>query len=152
MKKINDILLKIGWIGFSLIAVLFSTCQALMLKYLTKKKMGPSQIIILSIIIFQIVLILTLIIINNKIKDYIPKYSAKYIFLVFVTGLFTFFTYYSFLKGIELAPNPGYPMAIQSISYVAVTIIACYYFKSEINKKKILGIVAIIVGLILMVF
>ena len=152
MKKINDMLLKIGWIGFSLIAVVFSTCQALLIKYLTTKKMGPSQIIVLSIILFQIVLILALIIVNKKVKDYVPRYSAKYIFLVFVMGLFTFISYYSFLKGIELAPNPGYPMAIQSVSYVAVTIIACYYFKSEINKKKMLGIVAIIVGLILMVF
>lgn len=54
------------------------------------------------------------------------------------------------LKAINLAPNPGYSVAIFSSNFLLITIASIFIFGSELNIVKVLGMIATLIGLVLL--
>lgn len=54
------------------------------------------------------------------------------------------------LKSVEIAPNPGYSVAIYSAGFVLVTIASVFAFGSELTLTKFAGVIAIFAGLVLL--
>lgn len=54
------------------------------------------------------------------------------------------------LKSIKLAPNPGYSAAIYSANFVLLTIISIFAFGSSLTITKFMGVLATLLGLILL--
>lgn len=69
--------------------------------------------------------------------------------LVLLAGLCVYFGNAASVRGLNLAPNPGYSQAINK-SYVALTLIAAIlFFGGELSWRKIAGIALILAGQLL---
>lgn len=73
------------------------------------------------------------------------------IWLVLFAGLCVYFGNAASVRGLNLAPNPGYSQAINKSYVVLTTLAAIFMFGGELNLRKISGIVLIIVSQILIV-
>lgn len=54
------------------------------------------------------------------------------------------------LRSIATAPNPGYTIAIYSAFFVPVAIASYFVFGSSLGWQQFLGIVAVLIGLVLL--
>lgn len=62
------------------------------------------------------------------------------------TLFFNIFTQLAF----EYAPNPGFVNAFLAGSIIPTTFLAAYYFKDELNFRKIMGVIGMLLGLVLL--
>ena len=84
-------------------------------------------------------------------KVQLNKISRTQIVLLVLVGIFSAaFNYFAQL-GLEAAPNIGYINAINASSIAAVAIFAAIFFKDELTKRKLLGIIGTTIGVILLV-
>lgn len=54
------------------------------------------------------------------------------------------------IKSIKLSPNPGYSAAIYSANFVLLTIASVFVFDASLTITKFLGVLATLLGLILL--
>ena len=66
-------------------------------------------------------------------------------------GIFGSSFNYFMQVGFDLAPNVGYVNAANASSISLLTLLSAYFFKDELNKRKLLGIIMVTVGLIVLV-
>lgn len=78
---------------------------------------------------------------NSKIKEYLNKYVIVAYLLLFISTLLTMYAY----KKIELSTG----VIIESISYIIIAILSYFILHEKINKKEVLGIFLIVVGIII---
>lgn len=78
---------------------------------------------------------------NSKIKEYLNKYVIVAYLLLFISTLLTMYAY----KKIELSTG----VIIESISYIIIAILSYFVLHEKINKKDVLGIFLIVVGIII---
>ena len=71
--------------------------------------------------------------------------------LVIVAALFAMATNLLNVKGLEMAPNPGYHEAIRNTNILLVTLLAVPLFGAHFDKAKMVGVVVILVGIVVMV-
>ncbi len=89
-------------------------------------------------------------------KDF-PNYfrdKAKLRFflpVVFACAFFAFAVNLLNVKGIELAPNPGYHEAIRSTNVLFITFLAIPLFSASMDRKKIMGVISIVAGIFILV-
>lgn len=55
------------------------------------------------------------------------------------------------VKGLELAPNPGYHEAIRSTNLLFITLLAIPLFSASLDRQKMVGVTVIVAGMILLV-
>ncbi|MBI4101670.1 MAG: EamA family transporter [Candidatus Nealsonbacteria bacterium] len=72
---------------------------------------------------------------ESKLKNFLP--------LVFLASVFSFLLNFLNIKGLTLAPNPGYHEAIKSANILFVTLLSLKLFSVRFEKIKILGIILI---------
>ncbi len=73
----------------------------------------------------------------------------KSIGIAVVMGLFSVAATIFAIKSVGLAPNPGYSVAIFSSNFVLLTIVSVFAFGSKLTLQKGVGIVATLIGLVL---
>lgn len=78
---------------------------------------------------------------NSKIKEYLNKYVIVAYLLLFISTLLTMYAY----KKIELSTG----VIIESIGYIIIAILSYFVLHEKINKKDVLGIFLIVVGIII---
>ena len=76
--------------------------------------------------------------------------STKSIIIAVIIGISSVVATVFALKSVELAPNPGYSGAIYSANFVLVTLISVLVFGSSLSVVKLIGVVAVFVGLVLL--
>jgi uncharacterized membrane protein len=72
-------------------------------------------------------------------------------FILLAIGLASAAFNYFMQLGINTAPNIGYVNAINASSIAAVTIFSALFFKDELTKRKLIGVIGVTIGLILLV-
>lgn len=83
----------------------------------------------------------------NKAKIEVKKINLLLLFMLGIsTFLFNIFAQLAF----EVASNPGFVNAFLAASIIPTTFFAAYFFKDELNKRKILGMLGIFAGLVLL--
>ena len=55
------------------------------------------------------------------------------------------------VKGLQLAPNPGYHEAIRSTNLLFITLLAIPLFSASLDRQKMVGVAVIVAGMILLV-
>ncbi len=141
---------KIGqdkkWIYFSLLANLCYTFGSLISKYFLNIGLEP------FVYLFYINLFVAILNIfnfrNQKIKNILSK---KQVFLVILIGIFG--TAFSFSQQIayRFAPNIGYVSAINVSSVMSVTFLSSFFFKDDLSRSKVVGIVGVLASLFFLV-
>ena len=76
--------------------------------------------------------------------------STRGVALSMVIGIFSIVATVFFVKSISIAPNPGYTAALSSANFVLLAIVSVFVFRSPLTPLKFLGIVATLIGLILL--
>jgi drug/metabolite transporter (DMT)-like permease len=54
-----------------------------------------------------------------------------------------------YIKAVTLAPNPGYPVAIEGNKAVLVLVASCLFFGAEFTPGKLIGILLCLAGVFL---
>lgn len=83
----------------------------------------------------------------SKTKIEIKKIN---LLLLFTLGVSTFIFNIFAQLAFEFAPNPGFVNAFLAASIVPTTLFAAYFFKDELNRRKMMGVLGILIGLILL--
>jgi hypothetical protein len=71
--------------------------------------------------------------------------------MVFVCAVFAFAVNLLNVKGIELAPNPGYHEAIRNTNVLFLTFLAIPLFSASMDRQKIIGVISIVGGIFILV-
>ncbi len=76
--------------------------------------------------------------------------SRKSAIIACLIGLFSVGATVFALKSVEIAPNPGYSVAIYSAGFVFVAIASVFVFGSEFTMTKFAGVLAVLAGMVLL--
>lgn len=83
----------------------------------------------------------------KKRKFLIKNSNYKLLFLIgFFGALFNLFGQFGYLY----SPNPGYINAVNASSISLLTLLSAYFFKDELNLRKVIGVAGVTVGLIIL--
>jgi uncharacterized membrane protein len=52
--------------------------------------------------------------------------------------------------GYIYSPNPGYINAANASSISLLTLLSAYFFKDELNSRKVIGVIGVTAGLVLL--
>jgi len=90
---------------------------------------------------------------RRDIRSYFQDKARLRFFLpvVFSCAFFAFAVNLLNVKGIELAPNPGYHEAIRNTNVLFITFLAIPLFSASMDKQKILGVISTVVGIFILV-
>lgn len=76
---------------------------------------------------------------KNKINEYLNCFVIFAYIILFVSTLLTMFAY----KGLQLSQG----MILEATSYILIPVFGYFIFKEKFNKRKVIGIVTIILGI-----
>lgn len=141
---------KNNWVGFALIAVVCYTLMVFGMKKATLLGFSPPEIClniyIINFIFFNIIC-------RKELKKYFQDKAKLRFFLpvVFLLALFAIAANLLNVKGLGVAPNPGYHEAIRNTNVLFVTLLAIPLFSASFDKRKMLGVVIMVAGIIVLV-
>lgn len=135
------------WILFSLGAHLCFAFGSLMSKHFLNLGWSP------YLYLFYITLTVSLLsIFEAKKKKVSLKLNKKQLMLILIIGLASVFFNLFMQFAYGSAPNPGYVVAINTSSILALTLLSAYLYKDDLSRQKLIGVLGVTVGLLLLIF
>lgn len=138
---------KQKWILFSIGAHLCFAFGSLMSKHFLNIGLQPY---IYLFYISAFVSFANLLKIKNK--KLISNLTQKHWLILLVIGLSSVGFNLFMQLGYKFAPNPGYVVAINTSSIMSLTFLSSLFFKDNLSKLKLVGIIGILVGLLILTF
>ncbi len=71
--------------------------------------------------------------------------------VIFLAAAFSFMGNIFNIKGIAIAPNPGYHESIKNTQMLFTTLLSVPLLAATLDKQKLLGIITVLVGVIILV-
>ncbi|HSR13335.1 MAG TPA: hypothetical protein VLS90_17955 [Thermodesulfobacteriota bacterium] len=107
----------------------------------------------IMVVIYVVNLVFFGILCRNEFGGYFRDKSRLKFFLPLAVAcaFFAFAVNWLNVKGIELAPNPGYHEAIRSTNVLLVTFLAIPLFSASMDRQKILGVIGTLAGVVILV-
>ncbi len=138
------------WVPQAFIALACYTLAVFGMKKATLLGFAPPEI---CLCIYIVNFIFFLVICRKELKSYFEDKIRLRFFLsvVLVCAFFAFTVNLLNIKGISLAPNPGYHEAIRNTNVLFITLLAIPLFSASINKQKMIGIVSTVAGIVVLV-
>jgi drug/metabolite transporter (DMT)-like permease len=138
------------WVPLAFMALASYTLAVFGMKKTTLLGFSPPEI---CLIIYIVNFIFFLIVCRRELKGYFQDKTRLRFFLpvVLVCAFFAFIVNLLNVKGIALAPNPGYHEAIRNTNVLFLTLLAVPLFSASIDKQKMMGVVSIVVGIFVLV-
>ncbi|KKQ43389.1 MAG: hypothetical protein US60_C0003G0033 [Microgenomates group bacterium GW2011_GWC1_37_8] len=134
------------WLPYTIGAFLCWGMLALSSKYLLN--LGVP---ILTRLIYSMIIVTFLIIGEIKTRKVkINNVSKKQVFTLLMIGVFASSFNYYMQVGFNLAPNVGYVNAANASSISLLTLLSAYFFKDDLNLRKLIGIFGVTIGLIIL--
>ncbi len=149
-KWIRNIDHKNYWVPLAFVALAGYTLTVFGMKKATMLGFSPPEI---CLCIYIVNFIFFSFICRRDFKSYFQDKTRLRFFLplVFACAFFAFAVNLLNVKGIELAPNPGYHEAIRSTNVLFITFLAIPLFSASMDKQKIMGVISIVVGIFILV-
>lgn len=143
-KKKND---SKKWVYFSLITNLCLAFGSLISKHFLNLGLEP------FVYLFYINLfVASMNFIGFKRQKIVLQLSKRQIFLVILIGIFSMFFNFSMQLAYRVSPNIGYVSAMNVSSIMSVTFLSALIFKDDLSKKKMLGIIGVLLSLFFLIF
>jgi len=138
------------WIPLAFIALAGYTLTVLGMKKATLLGYSPPEI---CLCIYIVNFLFFTFLCRKDIRGYFQDKTRLRFFLpvVFVCAFFAFAVNLLNVKGIELAPNPGYHEAIRNTNVLFLTFLSIPLFSASMDKQKILGVIITVVGILILV-
>lgn len=141
---------KNKWFIFSFIALFSLATMTLIVKEITQLKgFGSKEI---NLFIFGFLAIAFYFLSKKENKFFLKnKKIKKYFPLLVLASIFSFLGNYFNVTALGIAPNPGYSDAIKNTNILFITLLSIKIFSTKFEKFKILGVIAIMAGIIILV-
>ncbi len=138
------------WVALAFIALAGYTLTVLGMKKATLLGFSPPEI---CLVIYIVNFIFFGLICRKDFRSYFQDKNRLKFFLPLVVAcaFFAFAVNLLNVKGIDVAPNPGYHEAIRSTNVLFVTFLAIPLFSASMDRRKILGVISIVVGIFILV-
>ncbi len=138
------------WVPLAFIALVGYTLTVLGMKKATLLGFSPPEI---CLCIYIVNFLFFSFICRKDIRSYFQDKSKLRFFLpvVLSCAFFAFAVNLLNVKGIELAPNPGYHEAIRNTNVLFLTFLAIPLFSASMDRQKILGVISTVVGIFILV-
>jgi drug/metabolite transporter (DMT)-like permease len=138
------------WVPLAFIALAGYTLTVFGVKKATLLGFSPPEI---CLCIYIVNFIFFTVLCRKDFRSYFQDRARLRFFLpvVFACAFFAFAVNLLNVKGIELAPNPGYHEAIRSTNVLFVTFLAIPLFSASMDKQKIIGVISIVAGIFILV-
>jgi len=138
------------WVPLAFIALAGYTLSVLGTKKATLLGFSPPEI---CLCIYIVNFLFFSFICRKDIRKYLQDKTRLRFFLpvVFSCAFFAFAVNLLNVKGIELAPNPGYHEAIRNTNVLFLTFLAIPLFSASMDRQKILGVITTVVGIFILV-
>jgi drug/metabolite transporter (DMT)-like permease len=149
-NSVKDIDRKNYWIPLAFIALTGYSVTVFGMKKATLLGFSPPEICLL---IYIVNFIFFAFLCRKEFRGYFQDRARLKFFLpvVFACAFFAFAVNLLNVKGIELAPNPGYHEAIRSTNVVFLTFLAIPLFSASMDRQKILGVISTVAGTFILV-
>lgn len=134
-----------NWFILSLLAAFAFSGMILLFRVATDKGVSP----ILGI--FYIVLVAAILLggyIFAVEKNFMT--STNILIILIIAGIFSFIGNALIFKAVSSAPNPGYPVAVEALRIVLITVISILIFTLKPNPIGIFGTLLVVAGIILL--
>lgn len=135
----------LSWFLFAIGAMVFFTAMFLIQKKILMSGLGSAQLLMY---VFFFGAVITLVYLLST-KSTLSINKTLFILLI-LAAVFAFLGNYFLLRSINVAPNPGYSLAVSGVHILLVTILAIFLFKSDYDWTKIVGTVLAMLGIILL--
>jgi drug/metabolite transporter (DMT)-like permease len=141
---------KNDWVPLAFIALAGYTLTVLGMKKATLLGFSPPEI---CLCIYIVNFLFFTFICRRDIRGYFQDKTRLRFFLpvILACSFFAFAVNLLNVKGIELAPNPGYHEAIRNTNVLFLTFLAIPLFSASMDKQKILGVISTVVGILILV-
>ena len=149
-KRIKPTAQESTWIPLAFIALAGYTLTVLGMKKATLLGFSPPEI---CLCIYIVNFLFFTFICRKDIRGYFQDKTRLRFFLpvVLACAFFAFAVNLLNVKGIELAPNPGYHEAIRNTNVLFLTFLSIPLFSASMDKQKILGVIITVVGILILV-
>ncbi len=139
-----------SWISLSFIALAGYTLTVLGMKKATQLGFSPPEI---CLMIYIVNFLFFAFLCRKDMNSYFREKTKLRFFLpvVLSCACFAFAVNLLNVKGIELAPNPGYHEAIRNTNVLFITFLAIPLFHASMDRQKILGVILSLVGIFILV-
>lgn len=134
------------WLPYTVGAFFCWGLLALSSKYLLNLGVPILTRLIYSMIIVTIFILFELKVKKLKLRDL----SSIQLVVLFFMGVFSSSFNYFMQIGFELAPNVGFVNAANAASISLLTLLSAYFFKDDLNLRKLIGIFGVTAGLIIL--
>lgn len=139
-----------SWVPLSFIALAGYTLTVLGMKKATQLGFSPAEI---CLIIYLVNFLFFTFVCRKDMRSYFREKTKLRFFLpvVLSCAFFAFAVNLLNVKGIELAPNPGYHEAIRNTNVLFLTFLAVPLFHASMDKQKVLGVIGTVAGILILV-
>jgi len=138
------------WVALSFAALACYTLMVFGMKKAIMLGFAPPEI---CLCIYVINFLFFSFICRKEVKNYFQDKAKLKFFLpvVIIASIFALAANLLSLKGLELAPNPGYHEALRNTNILFVTLLAIPLFSARFDKLKMLGVIIIVFGIFILV-
>lgn len=133
------------WLPYTIGAFFCWGLLALSSKYLLN-----AGVPILTRLIYSMIIVTVLIFAEMRAKKVKVNVSKNQLITLLMIGVFASSFNYFMQVGFNLAPNVGYVNAANASSISLLTLLSAYFFKDDLNIKKLIGIFGVTAGLVLL--
>ncbi len=133
------------WLPFAVLAAIFIAVRDFISKDIITKYNYKDYIILANFIIFIGTIIY--IVVTKKDITKIQKPNAKELIVILIRLLIVYLIVEPCIfNSLKYCDNPGYAKSVINLNTLFLLILALVFYKTEINKKKILGVLLLVGG------
>ena len=133
------------WIPFAVLAAIFIAVRDFISKDIINKYNYRDYIILANFIIFIGTIIY--IVVTKKDITKIQKPNVKEFIVILIRLLIVYLIVEPCIfNSLKYCDNPGYAKSVINLNTLFLLILALVFYKTEINKKKILGVLLLVGG------
>lgn len=133
------------WLWYALVSGVLTSGYALGSKYFINEQIPLLTRMFYAFFIMSVIQLTDLILSKTQLKA--KKLDLT---LLLALGISTFLFNIFVQLAFEYAPNPGFVNAFLAGSIIPTTFLAAYLFKDELNKRKVSGVIGVLIGLIIL--
>lgn len=133
-----------NWFIYAIFGMLAFSAMLLIFKQLSIMGLKPALILVFVFGFGMLLYLAHLLITKSQLNV-----STNMIILLGIAAFLSYLGNFLYVSAIELAPNPGFAIAVVGFQAVLVTVASVFLFASDFTLVNVAGVVLAIIGIIL---
>ena len=130
------------WVGYSLLAVLFSVANNFIVSKLIREGMSTHETILFALPFY---LIFVLFLYMHK-KDDLKAVKKNHLGLLALSTFIGSMTLFLYRNAVTYSPNPGYVGAMLAMNTIPITILSFLFLGKSFTVMKFIGVILVALG------